>query len=77
MVLNIYLCINENICRSRDAESHSFEVWKVLLFVWIHGPQEGFGIADFEQDTLRNILTVLSPINKAFVSVRLLVLRVS
>lgn len=63
--------------RSKDAESHSYEVWKLLLFVWVHGPQEGFGISDFEQETLRNILTVLSPINKAYVCIRLLVLKVS
>ncbi|ODN00588.1 Huntingtin, partial [Orchesella cincta] len=60
---------------SKDAESHSYEVWKLLLFVWVHGPQEGFGVNDYEQETLRNVLTVLSPLNKAYVSVRLLVLK--
>lgn len=64
------------LVRSRDTESHAFEVWKLLLFTWIHGPPEGFGVTDFEQDTLRNILTILSPINKTYVSVRLLVLKV-
>ncbi|XP_035714304.1 huntingtin isoform X3 [Folsomia candida] len=58
-----------------DSETHCLKVWKLLLFVWIHGPSEGLCAPDIEQDTLRNILTVLSPLNKVFVSVRLLVLK--
>ncbi|CAG7730919.1 unnamed protein product [Allacma fusca] len=58
-----------------DSESRSCAVWKLLLFAWIHGPNDNIGVASFEQETLSNILTVLSPLNKVYVSVRLLVLK--
>jgi len=45
------------------------------LFIWNHSPSDIVATFDFEQEVLRNILTVLSPLNKVYVSVRLLVMK--
>jgi len=60
-----------------DTENHSRNVWSLLLFIWIHCSQKNILLADFNHKTLSNVLTILSPLNKVNVSLRLLVLKVS